>query len=137
MLLKKLGIKKEIHQRDSIGTAKGHSSHLALDYPPMLIPESPLINFLSKLSKAQRRGIKGIRLNEHLGYGYDQVFVDAEALYQWLTPGKRFLSNRAWPAEEYRKQWFRIDLTADHVFQFAGSVENPESMMHIVGHHYF
>lgn len=100
--------------------------------PPILIPETPLVNFLSQLTKTQRLGIHNIRLNEDLGYGCDRTFRNAEALYRWLTPNRIITCGR-WPAEMCRKQWFRIDLTADHVLQYAESVENPESLSGIVG----
>jgi|GEM_PF-4667561 len=104
--------------------------------PPVLVPESPLINFLSKLTPNQRRGIKNIQLCQSLGYKANHIFPDAEILFRWLTPGDRLISNFMWPSERYRKKWFRIDLTAPYVFQFAETVVGAESMKKVVGSAY-
>ncbi|WP_041657374.1 MULTISPECIES: hypothetical protein [Marinobacter] len=104
---------------------------------PILIPESPLINFLSKLTRTQRLGIHNIRLTEQLGYGCDKTFPNGDSLYQWLTPGDRIITNRAWPAETFRKKWFRLQLSADYVFQFAERVEHREGMSRIFGYPQF
>lgn len=105
--------------------------------PPVLVPESPLINFLSQLSLNQRKGIQNIRLTESLGYAANHVFSDADELYRWLSPGARLISNFAWPAEQYRKKWFRVDLPAPFVVQFAESVTDADALQHIVGRAYF
>ena len=100
---------------------------------PVLTPESPLINLLSKMTTNQRRGIQKIQLNISLGYSTNQVFDDADDLYRWLSPGERLISGAQWPAEAHRKKWFRVDLPASFVFQFAQSVADAESMNHLVG----
>ena len=101
--------------------------------PPVLVPESPLINFLSQLSFDQRKGIQNVRLTESLGYAANHVFSDADELYLWLSPGERLISNFAWPAEQYRKKWFRVDLPAPFVLKFAESVTDADALKHLVG----
>ena len=101
--------------------------------PPILIPESPLINFLSQTTLSQRLNIRNITLSERLGYRIEQQFRDAEALYRWLTPGQRIVTNFAWPAESHRIRWFRTPITAKDIINAAEVVHDPESLEGIVG----
>lgn len=100
---------------------------------PLLVPESPLIAFMSQLTLAQRLGIRNITLGKQLGYHGEHTFQDAEALYQWLTPGKRAITNKAWPAENQRIKWFRSEITVDQIEQAAEVIHDADSLRDIVG----
>jgi len=100
---------------------------------PVLIPESPLINFLSQLSLGQRLGIRNITLSEELGYHTEQRFPDAEALYKWLTPGKRITFGFEWPAEKKRVKWFRRSLEASDIEQAAEIVHDLDVIKQVTG----
>ncbi|ARM86137.1 hypothetical protein [Marinobacter salarius] len=110
----------------------GHKSQEVLP-APILIPESPLINFLSQLTLAQRLGIRNITVSSKLGYRTDQRFSDAESLYKWLTPGRKMTFDHPWPAEQDRIKWYRVDITAEDIIGAAEVAHDTDSLKGIVG----
>lgn len=94
--------------------------------PRTVVPRSPLIDLLSKISPRDRAAIVGLTVNPTLGYMGSRMFHTAEAALRWIRPDREMLAGQSWPAESCRDKRFNKALSLEDLIGEASQV--PDSL---------
>lgn len=87
-------------------------------------PASPLIDVLSELSPRDLQAIKGLTIDERLGYAGRRVFATGAQAFRWLKPADEVFGS--YPAGSWQNKRFARRLTLSEVVACATS--SPEGL---------
>ena len=82
-------------------------------------PKSPLITLLKALSPRDLAQLRGLTVNERLGYGCSRTFQFGSQALRWAAPSDEEFSQ--WPAESWRNKRFAQKLYLEDVLQNCAS----------------
>ena len=83
--------------------------------PHGIKPRSPLLDVLRAVSAHDRQALRGITIDERLGYAGSRSFASAAHAMLWLAPAPEVFDT--FPAESWRIKAFDQRLTLDDVVE--------------------
>lgn len=92
--------------------------------PQGIRPCSPLIDLLSAIALPDRLAIRGVTIDERLGYQGSRRFHNAELALQWVRPSSEVFDS--FPAETWRTKAFHRVLTLKDLAECCSLL--PEAM---------
>jgi hypothetical protein len=108
--------------------ATSPSAHLKFmttgELPRGTRPQGPLVDLLSAISPRDRAAIRGLKVDETLGYQGSRVFGSAEQAFRWIHPDREVFGS--FPADSWRMKGRLQRLHIDDVLEKAAGF--PEGL---------